>query len=702
MPLALQSVNGVHVAALSGPLDNSAGTDLVATIKSSVEKGASIILDCTQVSGMDVAGFKHLLALHRWSQVGNGRLVLAGMSPEAWSLIVENHCENTFESRPSVPAAFQALGVSGDPATTPPPPPAASGYDAYPEPPPYPTGGSASGMDDPYAQTFPAAGGEDPWQTMPNVPPAQPPSFPSSSPPPLPAASAWDAPGTSSSWETPAAAGGGSSWDSAPAPAAEEGGDPWARYQDGPDANGKGEAKKAAGKSKLPLILGLLAVLLLLAAGGWWWMDASKVPVVEISESSIEVQEGKEPRAVEISVQHGMIDVEAVQLPDGLYLVEEPPLEEDENRRIYSLLGSPKQGAESMEVSLVAAREPGSDRRSEPVQLSIEIKPKPMEWTFTPPKLQVGTAIDAASYTKIVTGARQVGYADPAAAPDGLVIQPMPGTQDGWMLAGTPRTAGTVKLDFKATPARGEPEVRSYTLNIEAAPPPPEPVAPPPAASEAGTVAMTPPADGSAPNALAAAGQAPGAQVPPAPTTPSAEEVAEKARLDGAMRTFLLERIEKANDHFTELEKNQLRAMVGMLQEAKMIARVTFPTGKTSLIEREKRILKEALSDADNLKLLEDADCEILVVGYASPSGSPAMNIRLSRQRASTVNDFLRSSLGRDADLCGDYGPTDIVSTEQLGNQAVEIFAGKIALPEELESSAKKFKDDFNRRHGAR
>ena len=74
--------------------------------------------------------------------------------------------------------------------------------------------------------------------------------------------------------------------------------------------------------------------------------------------------------------------------------------------------------------------------------------------------------------------------------------------------------------------------------------------------------------------------------------------------------------------------------------------------------------------------------------------------MRLSRARAAGVNRLLRELIGRGADLCGDYGPTDIVSEDKLGNQAVEVFAGTIDLPSILSDVADKFKDEFNRRHG--
>lgn len=659
MPLALQSVNGIHVAALSGALDNSSGVDLVTGIKASVEKGASIILDCTLVSNMDVAGFKHLLALHRWSQVGNGRLVLAGMSPDAWALIVENHCENTFESSPSVPAAFQALGVSSEPASG---AAAPSGYEDYPEPPAFPSDPPASAADDPYGQSFgtPEA---DPWnQTLPDNP--VPPAY-----------------SAAASWDTPAAT--------------DKEDDPWAQFEDGtPQAKNKNQAGGSGKKSKLPLFIGIAVLLLLLVGGGLWFKDSLKVPVIEVSESSLEVQEGKEPRPVEITVTHGELDIDAIELPAGMTLVEDTISDEPGAQRIYSFYGTPKPGAESMDVQLTASKEKGSDRRAEPVRLAIEILPKPMEWQLSqaPVLLKVGTPVP---YQPIITGAKAVTFSPASDMPEGLVIQANAKDAEKWLLAGNPVTAGKFKLEFTAQPKKGALESRSLQIEVEPPPPPPPTVEPvvvtpaPDAPVTPGTV--TPPGmtlePGAAPSAAAVLSEA---------------EKAEKAKLDDAMRIFLLERIEKANDHFSFTEKLQLRQMVELLTDARLVARVTFPTGKITLLEREKRVLKEAMDNEANRKLLEDPDCQILVVGYASPTGPPALNIRLSRGRAATVNDMLRNVLGRGADLCGDYGPTDIVSEDQLGNQAVEVFAGIIHLSSDLEAVADKFKEDFNARHGGR
>ena len=145
------------MAALKGLLDQASGADMVTTIKSSVPKGAPLILDFTGVPQMDGGGFRQLLALKRWADQGNGRLVLAGMNAESWALVVENNCTNTFESKPSLAAAMQALGNKGgaEPSAdfgAPPPDEDASfgGFEGIPEadsgvfssPPPLPAGSS--------------------------------------------------------------------------------------------------------------------------------------------------------------------------------------------------------------------------------------------------------------------------------------------------------------------------------------------------------------------------------------------------------------------------------------------------------------------------------------------------------------------------------------------------------------------------------
>lgn len=656
MPLALQSVNGIHVASISGALDNSSGSDLVTSIKTSVEKGASIILDCTQVSHMDVGGFKQLLALDRWRQLGDGRLVLAGMSPEAWAIIVDNHCQDTFEASSSVPAAFQALGVSDQPASANDP-----SYDSYAGSPGYPDAPPPAAEDE-YTQNFDfssAGTNADPWAQT-------------SAEPAAPASSSWQS--------------------NAPV----DGDDPWARFQD-PRAGSGSEAPEStvSGKSRLPLLIGLGVAAALLILGGIWLRDFLKVPVIEISESSIEVEEGKDLNPVEITVTYGSLsNIENIKLPDGINIIDQSGEDDESQKKIYTIEGTPRSNAQDVNVTLAATKKEGDDPSGEPVTVSIKIKEKPMEWTSIEiPPMRVG--VEIIGYATIVTGAKSVSLSNAASAPGGIVIKQLLKNPESWELAGTPTVPGDFDVEFTAVSKRGASEKKSIHFKIEP-PLPPSSVSVEPPVVAATTEPLKAPL---APLPSTDTSNSPALPVPPNASTPPVKQENESGEI---MRTLFLERIEKAGDHFSGIEKTQLRLMVSLLTEAQMLVRVKFATGKTTLLQTEKQKLKEALEDEENRKLLNDEDCQILVVGYASPTGKPSINIRLSRGRAKTVNDLLREELGRGGDLCGDYGPTDTLSDDVLGNQAVEVFAGKIALPKELEDVAEKFKDDFNERHGVR
>lgn len=166
------------------------------------------------------------------------------------------------------------------------------------------------------------------------------------------------------------------------------------------------------------------------------------------------------------------------------------------------------------------------------------------------------------------------------------------------------------------------------------------------------------------------------------------------------MRTFLMERIEKANNHFTDSDKALLREIVGRLKEARLVKTVEFGVNKTSLSSAEASELKEVLRKPKIAKLLDDKDCQILIVGYASTTGSHARNVKLSQQRAQAVNSLLQGEIKRSADLCGDYGPTDIISSKEAGNRVVEIYIGTIEISKTEQVLADMFKKDFNRRHG--
>ena len=166
------------------------------------------------------------------------------------------------------------------------------------------------------------------------------------------------------------------------------------------------------------------------------------------------------------------------------------------------------------------------------------------------------------------------------------------------------------------------------------------------------------------------------------------------------MRTFFLERIEKANNHFTDADKTLLRVIVGRLKEARLVTTVKFDVNQTNISPSQTAALKKALREPDTARLLENADCQLLVVGYASKTGSYARNVKLSQQRSQRVNEVLRNEINRKADLCGDYGPTDLVSSSEAGNRVVEIYAGTIEINKSEQIVADMFKKDFNRRHG--
>jgi outer membrane protein OmpA-like peptidoglycan-associated protein len=183
----------------------------------------------------------------------------------------------------------------------------------------------------------------------------------------------------------------------------------------------------------------------------------------------------------------------------------------------------------------------------------------------------------------------------------------------------------------------------------------------------------------------------------PPPPAPEADPKA-----DEKMRGFLLERIEKANSHFTDEEKTQLRMVVNTLKEARLIGTVRFKSNSSEISRFEKEKLVDSLEEPVLKKLLEDEDCQILIVGYADKTGKLSHNIKLSKLRAREVDLLLKKQSGRRADLCGDYGPTDLISENAADNRVVEVYAGTIEISGLMETVADKFKEDFNKRHGLR
>ncbi len=653
MSLSLQSTNGVRIAVLDGAVDNSSGSDLVTTVKSSVEKGATIILDCTLVPSMDVAGFRHLLALHRWSQIGNGRLILAGMGPEAWALIVENHCENTFESSPSVAAAMQSVGVAGDELD----------------------GASSASQ----------AAEED--YSMMDIPP-----------PPLPEGDSGifsRGQGGTGSWMASGDGGGASSdWSTSPSPASAAGDDGWETFGKRPSNTLGDEEGAHHPKSRTPLYIAIAAAALVLIVGGLWLKSYLAPPVITVDQPSISTDEGKSLPNVMVTVENGSLDIDAIQLPSGVVLVEEG---EQDGNWVYTLGGLAKEPGK-FQVELKAKR---GEREALPIEVAIEIKEvKKVEWLFSSSlPLQEKKPINKLEYASVVKAAKSVRLLWSGEDPKGLKVERVAGANSTWQLEGTPEISGSFDAEFHAINESDQEETKTFKIHVKAAPAPPPPPIPPDTPSALVTQAGSP-----------APAVSPNQTVPPKNTAqqitpPAVEDAPEEADatiVDTGMRTILMKRIELANDHFDATEKYILRDTVGKLKDARQLGIIEFESGSAKASPAQVAKIKDVLSRPSIKKLLAHEDCQILIVGYASKSGNHAYNIKLSRSRARHVNDFMRREIGRDADLCGDYGPTDIISDDSAGNQIVEVYAGILEVDKANQDIADKFKNDFNKNHGGR
>lgn len=734
MPFAIQSANGFHLATLSGALDSFAGQEMVAGIKgSATARGAKVILDCTGMSQMDMSGFRSLLSLLRWVESNEVKMIVAGMSPENWQIIVDNHCGDRFESRPSVPAALQALGINGVQPS------------AQPEPGQMGAGDTWESVED----TFPSAPPEpvtyvDPFQSAPS-----------------PAAAQW-----------PETSAGGSTWDDSAGWGQQSPGisgsldDQWGQYErqtTSPASSSHVSAAKAAPFWKRNLVWFVVSTVLLVAVGAWIFVDWMRLPEIEVSESSVKIQEGQEASKVLITVKHGRLDVEAAErrLPRGLYIGEP---QEIEGVFEYTLNGVPATGEQGEHgVELTAVR---GGKRSMPKELAVTVEEKPMEWQLrSPPTYDFVKGKPLAGYQRLVTGAVRVTPTWNLPT-KGLEVQADRSNPKSWSLSGTPADAGQFKLSLVAESKGGKRESRVVDVNV-VEPPDVSPVDP--GKSGAIPVNPSPPVSelnwnkdqavkfiaGRTPvNIISGATSVDFRWMPAEPEgltlrrdprlldqwslaglrTEEGEFTLEvtaqtsagrsetrsyrilinresedpvpitSSAIGNRMRDLLMERIERANEHFTSEDKSMLRQMVGYLDRPRRVGVVNFGNGESRLSGDDKARLRQTLRSHEDGGLLNSADWQIMVVGYASRTGSMATNVRLSKERAQAVNDVLVEVLGRGADLCGDYGPTDVLSPDdQAGNRAVEIYAGKLTqLPSTLRDVSDRFKRDFNDRHGLR
>lgn len=673
MPLSLQTANGIQVATLNGPLDQASGTAMVTTIKSSVAKGTPLILDFTNVPGMDGNGFRQLLALKRWADQGNSRLILAGMNTETWALVVENNCTSTFEAKPSMAAAIQALSAEN-----------VVGGPIMQEPVMVP-GNTVAAFETEFNSMPEADSG---IFSKPLI----------ASPPPMPE-DGWSAPTTSnappSNWET-----------------ITRGSDGWDRFEKGTlDDGGSAENERKPSTHK-GIYIGLsVAAALVLAGVSWWALDSMRLPEIRLDETTVETQAGKELPPVSIWVKNGVLDVDNLELPSGVDVVDG---ESEEDQREYLLTGTPKKPGR-LELSFVAIRENNPEKKSPTASMILNITEVKIEWqqddkgvlSINSAGLMVKKPLPHFTVSKVVTGAAYLALEWVGANPGGISLLRIPNTETSWQLAGTPENAGTFQARFIAKKVSGESESKTFDLIVKPLPPPPpSPSAIPPQDPKIAVPtppALTPPsssklkpsetADAKAPEAAVSMSPGGAAKVPDDEPDSAADE---------KMRGFLLERIEKANSHFSDNEKNQLRLVVNSLQEVRLLGTIHFKANSSEISRLEAGKLLKSIKEPAVSRLLDDEDCQIFIVGYADKSGKLSHNIRLSKLRAREVDLLLKKEIGRRADLCGDYGPTDLLSDDASENRAVEVYAGTIKISGILEDVADKFKEDFNKRHGLR
>ncbi|HEY3897606.1 MAG TPA: hypothetical protein VGM54_03280 [Chthoniobacter sp.] len=450
----------------------------------------------------------------------------------------------------------------------------------------------------------------------------------------------------------------------------------WSNYR--PATAVASPRSKTGGKALWLAAAGAAVILLVI---GVWWMLGRRSPELTISTAEITAEAGgKEVDEVTVDVQRGtLVESSWNDLPAGLYF-EAPSDEDSSSHKTYTLRGKVDEAGKGGQVQLVAENK-DRGQKSNPVTFTVKVTEKPLSWQLTTLQslhLTAGQAISGQA--KFLAGTTKTPTA--TGLPPGVTVEKAPGTSGDWRLGGTPASAGKFDVQFVVA---GEPR-QEKSCTVEVAPAVETPAVNPPASADATSPAPSP--------------------VAPPATGATASTGQPQAGIDDGMRSFLLERIEHLPSRYTDTDRENLRMVVNGLKAARLIQRIEFEReGQREVSASEIAKLKAALQAPENAALLKTPDCQIVVVGYASKSGSLASNVRLSKERALTVDTFLRQELGRNADLCGDYGPTDIMSHggDDGGptNRVVEIYAGIIDVPPYLRPKAESFKEDFNRRHGA-
>jgi anti-anti-sigma factor len=665
------------VAVLSGTLDGETARGVAAALREKAFPGATVVLELSGVSGVDVEGITQLVTLKRRAEREQGKLVLAAPSYEVMEALRSNGLDRDFETAPTRDAA---LGGSAGYA------PSHGGPPSFAQPPSF--------APEPVYSPPPHSFAPEPAYAAP--PPPPPPAYISTDPepfisPPPPPPPAWTP-------EEPArrreeASDEGSEWvkASSAAPRADR---PPPPVMAAPAAAYAAPTKKK--KSALPLIL----VLLLLLGGGGaaaWWFLLRKKPEMVALTAAWEIEEGKDAEfEIKFKNAAGLVLKDGV-MPNELYL-DETIKDFADGQKSQTIKGTAR---DTGEFTLAYVAKPADGEASPPGSVKIRITAAPVTDASGGKlrELMVGVPVKA--------GVQELARGCVKATAEkldgtGLTVKVDP-LRKVASLQGKPEKDGDYQFSLKAENSDGQTGTFTYNLTIRPEPKPvvadTPPVTPPvvdtpPVTPPVDTPPVTPPVD--TPPVTPPVDKPP-VDTPPVTPPPPPPPV---ETLDPDMIIMLNERI--ARSRFPETEKIQMRAAVNEVRWAKKLATIPFAHGEKVISAAGKAELLAALGaepELQNADALKDMD--FVVVGYASKSGTLAQNIAISKSRAASVTAVLKSSeYAIEPKFTGDYGATDVLGGSEDANRVVEVYAVKVS--ESTRNALRKLIEDMKRISGAR
>ena len=94
---------------ISGKLDRMGSQKAQETIISAIPKDGKLILDLADCDYVSSAGLRVLLIAANQSEMANCRMVVTGIQPAIWEILVMTGFENVLETYPSQEDALKAL-----------------------------------------------------------------------------------------------------------------------------------------------------------------------------------------------------------------------------------------------------------------------------------------------------------------------------------------------------------------------------------------------------------------------------------------------------------------------------------------------------------------------------------------------------------------------------------------------------------------